>query len=370
VTVLAMPSRNARAGAERPSPEVLVRKARLGTAHSAPKGRPGSEDPAPGRVAEIQRQRILGAMAEVAAERGAANVTVAHVVARAGISRRTFYELFEDREACLLAALDDAVGRAAAVVLPAYEHGGRSPGGTGPRAGAGWRERIRAGLAALLQFLEEEPGLGRLCVVEALGAGERALERRALCVSRLIEAVDGGRGVNGASSKSAGRQPPPLTAEGVVGAVFSIVHARVLAQGSRGVEPMTELLGPLMAVIVLPYLGMRAAEQELRKPAPPLKTKARPRRDPLEGLDMRLTYRTVRVLIAIAGHPGASNRLVAEGSGISDQGQISKLLARLDSLGLVQNTGQGHPRGAPNAWQLTPRGDEVEQAIRLQTTSP
>jgi DNA-binding MarR family transcriptional regulator len=188
-------------------------------------------------------------------------------------------------------------------------------------------------------------------------------------VTRQIEAVDGGRGVSGAGSKSASRQPPPLTAEGVVGAVFSIVHARVLTQGSRGGEPMTELLGPLMAVIVLPYLGTRAAEQELRKPAPQLKTKSRQRRDPLEGLDMRLTYRTVRVLIAIAGHPGASNRLVAEGSGISDQGQISKLLARLESLGLVQNTGHGHPKGAPNAWRLTARGDEVEQAIRLQTAS-
>lgn len=82
---------------------------------------------------------------------------------------------------------------------------------------------------------------------------------------------------------------------------------------------------------------------------------------------MRLTYRTVRVLMGIAGHPGASNRTVAEASGISDQGQISKLLARLDSLGLVRNTGQGHPKGAPNAWQLTTRGQEVEQAIRLQT---
>ena len=79
---------------------------------------------------------------------------------------------------------------------------------------------------------------------------------------------------------------------------------------------------------------------------------------------MRLTYRTVRVLMAIAGHPGASNRIVADGSGISDQGQVSKLLARLEGLGLIANTGLGHPRGAPNAWRLTKRGEEVEQAIR------
>ncbi len=188
-------------------------------------------------------------------------------------------------------------------------------------------------------------------------------------MATLIAAVDRGReDVRGA------RELPPMTAEGVVGAVFSIVHARILIRGAPGrrggaAAPLTELLGPLMAVIVLPYQGQAAAQKELHRPAPQLKTKSRSRRDPLEGLDMRLTYRTVRVLMAIAGHPGASNRLVAEGSGISDQGQISKLLARLDGLGLIANSGKGQPKGAPNAWRLTVRGEEVEQAIRLQTAS-
>jgi AcrR family transcriptional regulator len=64
------------------------------------------------RVTEIQRARILGAMVKESAERGAGNVTVAHVVERAGVSRRTFYELYSDREACFLAAFDDGVSRA------------------------------------------------------------------------------------------------------------------------------------------------------------------------------------------------------------------------------------------------------------------
>jgi AcrR family transcriptional regulator len=332
-----------------PAVMAAARKAKAGV-----KQRPGPVLPGPGRVAEIQRQRILGAMAEVAGERGAANVTVAHIVARAGISRRTFYELFEDRETCLLAALEEAVGQAAAVVLPAY------------RAEKGWRERTRAGLAALLTFLEQEPGLGRLCVVEILGAGDRALECRARHMAALIVAVDEGR-AEVKKTRPPSREPPPMTAEGVAGAVFSIVHARILSRDARDAMPLTALLNPLMAVIVGPYLGQAVAEKELRKPAPPLQTKTRNRRDPLEGLDMRLTYRTVRVLMAIADHEGASNRTVAQASGISDQGQISKLLARLDSLGLVHNSGRGHPRGAPNAWRLTARGEEVEQAIRLQS---
>jgi DNA-binding MarR family transcriptional regulator len=82
---------------------------------------------------------------------------------------------------------------------------------------------------------------------------------------------------------------------------------------------------------------------------------------------MRLTYRTVRVLAAIAAHANASNRQVADASGVQDQGQISKLLARLEHLGLIENAGAGGPtRGEPNAWRLTPRGREVEHAIREQ----
>lgn len=218
--------------------------------------RPGRRAAVAGQVAEIQRARILGAIVEVAAERGAANVTVAHIVARAGISRRTFYEQFEDREACLLAALEEAIDLASAAVLPAYESQSK------------WRERIRAGLVALLAFLDEEPGLGRLCIVEALGAGDRALERRAQCVAALIEAVDGAR-----KELPEAKQPPPLTGEGVVGAVFAIVHARILARDAAGANgakspPLSALLGELMGVIVLPYLGAAAAQKELHKPAP------------------------------------------------------------------------------------------------------
>ena len=79
---------------------------------------------------------------------------------------------------------------------------------------------------------------------------------------------------------------------------------------------------------------------------------------------MRLTYRTVRVLVVVGSHPGASNREIADGSGIADQGQISKLLTRLQRLELVENRGEGQLKGAPNAWHLTERGALVERATR------
>jgi AcrR family transcriptional regulator len=81
-------------------------------------------------------------MVEVAAERGASNVSVAHVVERAGVSRRTFYELYGDHEACFLGAFDDAYARASQYVLDGYD------------PSAKWAERVRVALTNLLCFLD------------------------------------------------------------------------------------------------------------------------------------------------------------------------------------------------------------------------
>lgn len=78
---------------------------------------------------------------------------------------------------------------------------------------------------------------------------------------------------------------------------------------------------------------------------------------------MRVTYRTMRVLTVIATEPGLCNSEVGERAGIKDQGQISKLLARLAALGLVENTRRGQAKGLPHAWQLTARGKELERTI-------
>jgi DNA-binding MarR family transcriptional regulator len=197
--------------------------------------------------------------------------------------------------------------------------------------------------------------------VEALAAGEKVLERRAQVLDDVAVVIDQGRFLTNTT-----REPPAVTAEGIVGGVFAVLHTRLLEEGD---EPLTDLLGPLMSMIVLPYLGARAASRELGRPALEVAKQRAPRgqsrsRDPLEGLNMRLTYRTVRVLMVIAEHPGASNREIAEGSGIVDQGQISKLLNRLARLKLVENRGEGQEKGAANAWHLTPRGAQVERATR------
>jgi AcrR family transcriptional regulator len=301
-------------------------------------------------VPDIQRARIMAAFVEVTRERGAPRVTVAHVVARSGVSRRTFYELFEDREACFLAVFDEAIERAAARVLPAFEE-----------ARVGWGAQIRAGLTALLEFLDDEPGLGALCVIDTLGAGPAVLERRAEIVQILVDAVDRGR-----PEAKRGLHPTRLTGEGVVGGLLSVLYARM---ASGGEESMLRLLNALMGMVVMPYLGSAAAGREAARPAPRARRRMEPSAsNPLEGLHMRLTYRTVRVLAAIASSPRASNREVADAAGIQDQGQISKLLVRLEGLGLILNSADAQGRGEPNAWQLTSRGHDVEYAIRARTT--
>jgi AcrR family transcriptional regulator len=310
------------------------------------------------QVAEMQRARLLTAAAMTIAELGYSRASVAHITARARVSRRTFYDLFANREECLLAVLGDAVERIEGEIAAANLDG------------AAWRERVRGGLLAILSFFDREPVLARVCVVQALQGGPRVLAWREEILAELAEILDEGRG-EGARS----RECAVLTAEGLVGAAFAIVYARL--SGSRR-EPLSGLSGELMSLIVLPYQGPAAARQEQHRTSLPGSSTKRAAqesaqsaivaRDPLRDVPMRLTYRTARVLEVVAEHPGASNRLVAEHAGIADQGQVSKLLARLERLELMCNTGQGHIRGERNAWRLTSLGEEVTR--RLGVSAP
>jgi AcrR family transcriptional regulator/DNA-binding MarR family transcriptional regulator len=301
-----------------------------------------ADGPVPGRVNEIQRVRMLEAVTEACAEVGVANVTVSSIISRSGVSRRTFYEIFEDRDDCLLAALQDAYEQARRRILEAY------------RPNDGWADRIRGALVALLVFLEEEPLGGRLLIGETLSIGSAVLARRQEVLAQIASVVDQGR------AESRG-EVSRLTAESVVGGVLSVIQSRLHAGEDKR---LVELTGPLMSVVTLPYLGSAASRRELRRSVPPAGTPREARsRNPLRDTEMRLTYRTVRVLMSIASQPGASNRELGQAAGVSDQGQISKLLTRLAKIGLIENK-RGHARGAPNAWSLTARGVEVHRVVQ------
>jgi AcrR family transcriptional regulator len=310
------------------------------------------------RVGEIQRSRLLAGAVAAIDELGYPRATVGRITARACVSRRTFYQMFADRDECFAAVLDEVAATVA---------GELSAAGLG---GLAWRERVRVGVWGMLVFFDREPVLARVCVVQALRAGPLVLERREGVFARLAAVVDEGR-----VECARGGDLTPLTAEGVVGAALAILYSR-LARGDR--EPLRGLLGELMAMIVLPYLGPAAARRERSRPAPavpalPRTRAAAPRstRDPLADVNLRLTHRTARVLEGIAelgaGGLDPSNRQVATFAGITDPGQISKLLRRLERLGLLVNSGAGHAKGEPNAWALTDKGERVTQSIRMHT---
>ena len=333
------------------------------------------------------RSRLLSATFALVGERGYAGVSARSVSERAGVSNRTFYECFSDREDCFLAAFNHAVD------------GLESEVGVGWASEPGWVAGVRAGLAALLRALDREPAVGRLVFVEALGAGPRVLARRARVLESLAVVVDGGR-----ESAKAPSGLPGLVAEGVVGATFGVIHARLLELRP---EPLVELLGSLMATIVLPYRGSEVAARELTRPVPRSSMRRRDGDDlsgrrgasrsksngpahPAWRNDRRSTgspigqhasdrgrrpivrdrpappivvpVRTQLALVAVSGRPGLNNREVSEIIGLADQGQVSRMMRRLQEQGLIENT-QGAKRQA-RAWRLTADGEAVIDAHR------
>jgi AcrR family transcriptional regulator len=311
-------------------------------------------------MGEIQRSRLLAGAVAAIDELGYPRATVGRITGRARLSRRTFYQTFANCDECFAAVLEELAATVAGELVAA------------DLGGLAWRERVRTGVWRILWFFDREPVLARVAVVQALRAGPLVLERREAVLTRLTAVVDEGR-----SESARGDGLTPLTAEGVVGAAFAIVYSR-LSRGDG--EPLTGLLGELMAIIVLPYLGSAVARRERARPVPAMPAGAasthtqasRSVRDPLADVNLRLTHRTARVLEGIAELSGRgsdpSNREVATFAGVSDPGQISKLLRRLERLGLLLNTGAGHAKGEPNAWALTDKGEQVTQSIRVHST--
>jgi AcrR family transcriptional regulator len=310
--------------------------------------RPGRKAQGRSAVGAIQRDRMITATVQAVDEVGYLRMTVSQVISRARVSRKTFYDLFADREDCFLATFDQMVAEMRPAVEQAFA------------AQSDWRDGVRAALMVLLELMDQSPAVAKLLVVESMAGGARVLRRRAEVVDELARALDLGR------ARAAGHGPPVITAQALVGGVVAVLHMRLVRNDP---ESFSVLLGPLMSMIVLPYLGAGAAAKELRvarsqENRQRRRARSRPAKDPLDGLKMRLTYRTMLVLAVIAQRPGASNREIAEGSGIVDQGQISKLLSRLAGLGLIENCGGGQPYGAANQWHLTALGSQLEHATR------
>jgi AcrR family transcriptional regulator len=201
-------------------------------------------------VAESQRNRIQQAMIEVVSDRGYPETRVVDVIGVAGVSRKTFYELFDSKEDCFLAAYDVLLDNLLAEATEGFE-------GT---AGAPWAERIRGALERLLQHLAAHPEEARFAIVEVLAAGPKALARRDAALRQFTGFLEPGR-----SETSV--ELPGITSLSVAGGINELLYSEIL-HGAVGRLPGR--LPDLMFWVTLPFLGADGAAQERERARVPL----------------------------------------------------------------------------------------------------
>lgn len=193
------------------------------------------------QVAHNQRERLLAGIATAVAEHGYNEVTIAHITKAAKVSRRVFYENFESRDECFLAAFDAVAGHIRDLVAAAVE------------AAPDWPHQAVAAARETLAFLASEPDLARLCLVEAQSAGPAISARFHAAVGELIAPLQRGRG-----ERAGERELPASTEDSTVGALASLVSRKVAAGEADRLE---ELLPDVVQFILEPYLGPEEAER-------------------------------------------------------------------------------------------------------------
>jgi AcrR family transcriptional regulator len=214
-------------------------------------GYSGSVIPFPSaRERRPPRERILEAMLLTSGELGYEQVAVRHVIERAQTSRATFYKHFEDSEDCFAQSYSDAGEWLYRRLIGAAK---RQPS---------WREGLRAALAELLEFCATQPAIAKALLVEVHAAGERALAQRRDLMERLSHALDSAR--REIPSRQA---PPPITSDFIVGAIDTLLSAKLL---DGDAEHAPEMLPGLLHFVVMQYLGEGAAWDEMA--AAPLAT--------------------------------------------------------------------------------------------------
>jgi AcrR family transcriptional regulator len=199
------------------------------------------------QVAHNQRERLIAGLATAVAEHGYQAVTITHITKEAKVSRRVFYENFEGKEECFLAAFEVVVGHieelAAGAASPADE----------------WPQRAVAAARAVLSFFAEEPELARLCLVASQSAGPAIAGRLHDAVHEVVPFLEQGR-----AERHAERELPPTTEESTIGALVMLASRKAAAGEARRLE---DLLPDFTEFILAPYLGAEEASRLARASA-------------------------------------------------------------------------------------------------------
>jgi AcrR family transcriptional regulator len=189
-------------------------------AHDGAFPRPGA---APAR--RTQRDRLIDGMAQTVARRGYAATPVAEVLKAAGVSRRTFYEQFADKEDCFLAAYDAIAALCTEQLLAGYH------------AGSDWEAGIAGAYDALLGTLAAAPDYAHLGVVGVLAAGPRALARREATLRRFARFIDYTR-----ERAEEAVRPPALVGQAIVGGIHELVHSQIVRGETARLPELTQEL--------------------------------------------------------------------------------------------------------------------------------
>jgi AcrR family transcriptional regulator len=196
-------------------------------------------------IVHNQRERMLLAVAEAVSEQGYPATTVADIIARARLSRRTFYEHFSDKEECFLAAYDTVVEQLLEGVKHAVD------------AADTWPQKVHDGLRMFLTSLAAEPAFARMCIVEVVAAGPEARSRRDAAMSVFVRFLEPGR-----DEAPKGVVVPELAGEIVVGGLYEVIYTRLLRDAADELIP---LLPELLYCALVPYVGHRAAERAVER---------------------------------------------------------------------------------------------------------
>jgi len=197
-------------------------------------------------VRQTQRARMLDAMVQSVAEKGYARVAVADVVERAGVSRKTFYEQFANKEECFVAAYDDGVDRLLAAIDAALA-----------TLAPDWLAAARRAVEVYLDAMAASPAFARAFLIEALGAGPVALARRRAVQDRFAAQLEA---VHRRARADIPEIPevPPHTFRAAVGAVNELVTAHVL---ERGADTLPELTDAILDVHLALLVGRELAQR-------------------------------------------------------------------------------------------------------------
>lgn len=194
-------------------------------------------------VVESQRTRTLDAMLRVVSEKGYADTRIADVIAEAGVSRKTYYELFDDKEDCFLAAYERAADQFLEAATAGFELGGK---------GTPWMDRIRSAFSAFLEAMVADPPAARVWTVEVLAAGPKSLERRDVAIRKLTKFIDAGR-------EETKTEIPEIASLAIIGGINELLYTDVLREGTRR---LPERLPEMIFWIAQPFFGEERAAVE------------------------------------------------------------------------------------------------------------